>query len=108
MAAYPPETTEAFCDGHVRAFAFLGGVPKSILYDNSKIAVARILRDGERRRARMKSATATTAHRGATMIACALARRQTPVTWLGGLIARSTRANPPSVPANDRRPMPPP
>jgi transposase len=25
--AYPAETTEAFCDGHVSAFAFLGGVP---------------------------------------------------------------------------------
>ena len=31
------------CDGHVRAFAFFGGVPKSILYDNSKLAVVRIL-----------------------------------------------------------------
>jgi transposase len=38
VAAYPAETTEAFCDGHVRAFAFFGGVPKSILYDNTKIA----------------------------------------------------------------------
>ena len=28
------ETTEAFLDGHVSAFAFLGGVPRSILYDN--------------------------------------------------------------------------
>ena len=26
------ETTESFCDGHVSAFAFLGGVPQSILY----------------------------------------------------------------------------
>jgi transposase len=34
VVAYPAETTEAFCDGHVRAFAFFGGVPKSILYDN--------------------------------------------------------------------------
>ena len=39
IKAYPAETTEAFCDGHVSAFAFLGGVPQSILYDNSKIAV---------------------------------------------------------------------
>ena len=31
--------SKAFCDGHVSAFAFLGGVPQSILYDNSKIAV---------------------------------------------------------------------
>ena len=37
VVAYPAETTEAFCDGHVWAFAFFGGVPKSILYDNTKI-----------------------------------------------------------------------
>ena len=29
------ETTGAFLDGHVSAFAFLGGVPQSILYDNT-------------------------------------------------------------------------
>ena len=33
VVAYPAETTEAFCDGHVRAFAFFGGVPQSILSD---------------------------------------------------------------------------
>ena len=40
VKAYPAETTEAFCDGHVSAFAFFGGVPLSILYDNTRIAVA--------------------------------------------------------------------
>jgi hypothetical protein len=53
VAAYPAETTEAFCDGHVRAFAFFGGVPKSILYDNTRIAVGRILGDGKRQRTRV-------------------------------------------------------
>jgi len=48
IVAYPAETTEAFCDGHVQAFAFFGGVPQSILYDNTRIAVARILGDGKR------------------------------------------------------------
>ena len=48
VKAYPKETTEAFLDGHVSAFAFLGGVPRSILYDNTTLAVARILGDGER------------------------------------------------------------
>ena len=43
MKAYPAETTEAFLDGHVSAFAFLGGVPQSILYDNTRLAVDRIL-----------------------------------------------------------------
>ena len=52
MKAYPAETTEAFLDGHVSAFAFLGGVPQSILYDNTKLAVARILGDGRRQRTR--------------------------------------------------------
>ena len=52
VKAYPRETTEAFLDGHVSAFAFLGGVPRSILYDNTTLAVARILGDGERRRTR--------------------------------------------------------
>src|SRR6266852_180607 len=35
VVGYPAETTEAFCDGHVRAFAFFGGVPKSILYETT-------------------------------------------------------------------------
>ena len=55
VVAYPAETTEAFCDGHVQAFAFFGGVPKSILYDNTKLAVARILGDGKRQRTRVFS-----------------------------------------------------
>jgi transposase len=45
VQAYSAETTEAFCDGHNAAFSFFGGVPKSILYDNTKLAVARILGD---------------------------------------------------------------
>lgn len=34
LKAYPAETTEAFCDAHVSAFEFFGGVPVSILYDS--------------------------------------------------------------------------
>ena len=52
MKAYPGETTEAFLDGHVSAFAFLGGSPQSILYDNTKLAVAKILGSGRRKRTR--------------------------------------------------------
>jgi transposase len=55
VKAYPAETTEAFCDGHNAAFAFFGGVPLSILYDNTKIAVAKILGDGKRIRSRVFS-----------------------------------------------------
>ena len=46
VKGYPAETTEAFCDGHVSAFSFFGGIPQSIFYDNTKIAVARILGKG--------------------------------------------------------------
>ncbi|NQW08423.1 MAG: IS21 family transposase [Alphaproteobacteria bacterium] len=52
VKAYPRETTEAFLDGHVSAFTFFGGVPQSILYDNTTIAVAKILGDGKRERTR--------------------------------------------------------
>ena len=52
MKAYPRETTEAFLDGHVSAFGFFGGVPHSILYDNTRIALARICGDGRRERTR--------------------------------------------------------
>jgi transposase len=52
VAAFPAETTEAFLEGHVRALAYFGGVPTRILYDNSKIAVARILGGEERQRTR--------------------------------------------------------
>jgi transposase len=40
--AFPKECTEAFLEGHRRAFDFLGGVPRRISYDNSKIAIAKI------------------------------------------------------------------
>src|SRR5512142_1728782 len=42
VCAFPRECTEAFLEGHARAFAFLGGVPRRISYDNSRIAVAKI------------------------------------------------------------------
>ncbi len=52
VQAYPAEATEAFCEGHNAAFAFFGKVPRSILYDNTTLAVARILGDGTRQRTR--------------------------------------------------------
>ena len=53
VKAYPAETAEAFCDGHVAAFNFFGGVPQSILYDNTRLAVAKIVKGGERLRSQM-------------------------------------------------------
>ena len=53
VKAYPAETAEAFCDGHVAAFDFFGGVPQSILYDNTRLAVAKIVKGGKRLRSQM-------------------------------------------------------
>jgi transposase len=41
--AFPRECTESFQEGHRRAFEFFGGVPKRISYDNSRIAVTKII-----------------------------------------------------------------
>lgn len=48
VKAYMTENTESFCDGHVSAFEFFSGVPKRILYDNTKIAVSKILQNKDR------------------------------------------------------------
>src|SRR5713101_3042612 len=52
VMAFPAETTEAFLEGHNHAFAYFGGVPRTMLYDNTKLAVARILGDGTRTKTR--------------------------------------------------------
>ena len=54
--AYPAATAEAWMDGHVHAFAFFGGVPQSVLYDNDRCLVSKILGDGTRKRATLFSA----------------------------------------------------
>ena len=55
VKAFPAETTEAFCDGHNAAFRYFGGVPRRMVYDNTKLAVARMLGDGTRQRTRVFS-----------------------------------------------------
>jgi transposase len=45
---FPRECTEAFLEGHRRAFEFFGGVPKRISYDNTRVAVAKIMGRRER------------------------------------------------------------
>src|SRR5260370_2899549 len=52
VAGFTAETTEAFLEGHVCAFAYFDAVPTGILYDNTKSAVARILGGEERQRTR--------------------------------------------------------
>lgn len=56
IRAYPAANTEAWLDGHVHAFAFFGAVPRSILYDNDRCLVARIMPDGTRNRTQRFSA----------------------------------------------------
>jgi len=45
---FPFEKQEAFLEGHIQAFHFFGGVPRTVTYDNLKTAVYRIL-DGHNR-----------------------------------------------------------
>ena len=49
IQAFPRECTEAFLEGHRRAFDFFGSVPTRISYDNSKIALASITGSRERK-----------------------------------------------------------
>lgn len=49
VVAFPAENTEAFLEGHNQAFAYFGGVPRAMLYDNTRIAVKEIAGDGERK-----------------------------------------------------------
>nr|WP_162946905.1 IS21 family transposase [Ruegeria sp. EL01] len=56
VRAYPAANTEAWLDGHVHAFAFFGAVPRSILYDNDRCLVAKIMSDGTRQRTQRFSA----------------------------------------------------
>jgi transposase len=56
IRAYPAANTEAWLDGHVHAFEFFGAVPQSILYDNDKCLVARIMPDKTRKRTQRFSA----------------------------------------------------
>lgn len=48
VAAFPRATLEFFIEGHLRAFEFLQGVPRRIVYDNLKAAVIKVHR-GRRR-----------------------------------------------------------
>ncbi len=43
VMAFPFQKQEAFFEGHIQAFHFLGGVPRRITYDNLKTAVYRVL-----------------------------------------------------------------
>lgn len=48
VMALPTQSQEAFFEGHVRAFDFLGGVPRQLVYDNLKAAVNKVLKGQDR------------------------------------------------------------
>lgn len=48
LVAYPRETQEMVFDAHNRAFAFFGGVPERMVYDNPKTIVQTVLVGKER------------------------------------------------------------
>src|SRR5712692_2936355 len=48
VSAFPRECTETFQAAHVAAFGFFGGVPSKIDYDNTTIAVSKVLRGSDR------------------------------------------------------------
>ena len=79
VKAYPAETSEAFCDVHVSAFSFLGGVPRSIVYDNTRLAVAKILAGASVRVCSLNSSPTTCSRTGSVV----LARVTTRARWRG-------------------------
>ena len=83
VQAFPAETTEAFLEGHVRAFQYFGAVPSRMVYDNTTLALARILGDGERRRrARFSELRATTCSpRSSAALARATTRARSKILW---------------------------
>lgn len=58
--AFPHQRTEAFQEGHRRAFEFFGGVSRAVWYDNTKVAVAEIT--GGKGRIEQPAFTALKAH----------------------------------------------
>ncbi len=49
VMSFPRECTEAFMEAHVRAFDFFGCVPYRISYDNTRIAITKILTHHKRK-----------------------------------------------------------
>ncbi|MCZ8517317.1 IS21 family transposase [Paenibacillus filicis] len=48
VIAFPTERLEAFLEGHVRGFAYFGGIPREGLYDNATTQVVKVLAGPER------------------------------------------------------------
>ena len=97
VKAFPAETTEAFCEGHNAAFRYFGGVPRSIVYDNTKLAVARILGDGTRQRTRVFLRAAVTLSVRRPFRAAGQGQRQRQSGRVGGLCAAQLYGADPQV-----------
>ena len=54
--AYHNEPIECFLDGHREAFEWLGGIPRTLVYDNLKTAVNRVLTGPDREESKQMSA----------------------------------------------------
>ncbi len=52
VKAYPSQRQEMFMDGHASAFAFFGGVFPTVVYDNLKTAVTKVLKGRSRLQSR--------------------------------------------------------
>ncbi len=48
LKVFPHQRQEALFQGHAEAFIYFGGVPKTIIYDNMKTAVKRVLEGAKR------------------------------------------------------------
>jgi len=48
VQAFPRECTESFQEGHKRSFELFGGVPTRISYDNSRVAITKIVSSRKR------------------------------------------------------------
>jgi len=49
VMAFPRECTEAFLEAHFRAFEYFGFVPRRISYDNTRVAITKILTGHKRK-----------------------------------------------------------
>jgi transposase len=71
VSAYPRECTETFQAGHIAAFEFFGGVPVRTSYDNTSIAVKKVVaRIPHRRRRSWRSWRYERGPRSAAALAC--------------------------------------
>ena len=103
VQAFPAETTEAFCAGHNAAFDYFGGVPRRIVYDNTKLAVARIL-GGRHAPADGRSSASSSRTTYSTLASDARARATTKARWKGwsGTPAATSSCRSPGAPVGTR------